>query len=111
MKFELKILLLFAALILVMLFSGFGSMSFDEAKSRAAADRVGLSADQLSILGKKQARFLHRPFLPVLIPAALSPTIFTLVVEIGVDGLVSRSWRQGDSNFGVCFQRLMTEYF
>jgi hypothetical protein len=40
-----------------------------------------------------------------------APGSFAVVIEVGSDGQVARSWRGGDSDFEICFQKLMTNSF
>lgn len=111
MKFELKLLLLIAPILLVAFFSGSGSLSFTEAKVRADADRIRFSEVQKDRLQTKQERFVRQAIPACLESSGINPDNFALVVEIGPDGRVARSWRQDDSRFVTCFQRLMTEFF
>ena len=90
---------------------GWGRISFDEARDRAAADWRLFDPMQIKRIESKQARLGEQAIAACLETSGVTPDNFTLVVEIGTDGLVARSWRQGDSRFVTCFQRLMTEFF
>ena len=111
LQFEWKLLLVFGAVLLVVLYFGSGSLSYQEAKSQADRDKSTISAGQLSKLETKQARFAAQAIPSCVESTGVVPDNFTVVVEIGADGQVARSWRRGDSNFEICFQRIMNEYF
>ncbi|MFT5398922.1 MAG: hypothetical protein ACI8XW_001722 [Gammaproteobacteria bacterium] len=111
LQFEIKLLLIFGIVLLLVLFFGSGNLSFEEAKSRAKKDRSSFSEAQLIKLKKYQARFTEAAFPPCLKSTDAAPDSFTVVIEIGSNGHVARSWRQGDSNFVICFERLMTDNF
>lgn len=111
LQIESKLLLICGAILLVVLYFGSGSLSYQEAKSNADRDRAAISAGQLSSLEKKQARFAAQAIPSCVESTGVAPDNFTVVVEIGADGRVARSWRQGDSNFVICFQRIMNDYF
>ena len=86
-------------------------MSFEEAISKARADRLSLSSSGLSQLDKFQARFIEQGFSSCLETKDVVTDNFTLVIEVGSNGQVARSWRQGDSEFVICFQKLVTDNF
>ncbi|HUV20689.1 MAG TPA: hypothetical protein VMZ32_02790 [Gammaproteobacteria bacterium] len=111
LQFEIKLVLVLGAVLLVVLFFGSGNLSFAEAKAKAYADRSSFSAGQLSKLEKFQARFAEKAFPPCQASTGIVPGNFTVIIEVGLDGRVARSWRRGDSAFVVCFQQLMTENF
>jgi len=111
LQFEVKLLLALGAILLGALFLGPGNLSFAEAKAKAYADRSLFSAGQLSKLEKFQARFTEVAFPPCQASTGIVPGNFTVIIEVGLDGRVARSWRQGDSDFVVCFQQIMTENF
>lgn len=111
MTFELKILLLFSTVMLTVMYFGSGNLTYEEAWSRAEADHSSLSAEQRIGLKAKQVRFTAQAIPACLDSAGDVPDNFTVIVEMGTDGEVVRSWRQGESPFVICIQRLMTEYF
>jgi hypothetical protein len=111
LQFEVKLLLAFAVVSLVVLLLGSGNLSFEEAKAKAFADRSSFSAGQLTKLEKFQTRFTESAFPPCRASTGMVPGNFTVIIEVGADGHVARSWRQGDSEFVICFQQLMTENF
>jgi hypothetical protein len=111
LPFEVKLLLVFGMVLPVVLFYGSGHMSFEEAISKARADRLSLSSSGLSQLDKFQARFIEQGFSSCLETKDIVTDNFTLVIEVGSNGQVARSWRQGDSEFVICFQKLVTDNF
>lgn len=111
MRFETKILLVFGAVSLIVLYLGPGSLSYEEAMSNAKRDKFALDAEQLSQLERKQRRFSAQAIPACTESTGAVPEAFTLVVEIGSGGQVVRSWRQGDSGFAICFQKIATDYF
>jgi hypothetical protein len=111
LQFEVKLLLAFGTVMLVVLFFGSGNLSFEEAQAQAYADRSSFSSGQLEKLDKFQARFTESAFPPCLDTTNIVPDKFTVVIEVGANGQVTRSWRQGNSDFVICFQKLMTENF
>jgi hypothetical protein len=111
LAFEIKLLLVFGTVLLVVLYFGAGNLSFEEAVAKASEDKSSFSPETLSRLEQKQARFTDQAFPPCLETTGIVPDNFTVVIEIGSNGQVARSWRQGDSEFVICFQRIMTEYF
>jgi hypothetical protein len=111
LKFEFRILLVFTAILLAALFLGSGSLSFAEAKSKATEDRSAFDPGQLNRLEKYQARFAKQAFPHCLESAGMAPDSFAVVIEVGSNGQVARSWRQGDSDFVICVQQLLTENF
>jgi hypothetical protein len=111
LQFEVRFLLFFGTVLLVVLFFGSGNLSFEEAKSKAYEDRSSLNSGQLSKLDKFQARFSEVAFPPCLETMGIAPDDFTVVIEVGSNGHVARSWRRGDSDFVICFQKLMTDNF
>ena len=111
LQFEVKLLLAFGAVIIVVLFFGSGNLSFAEAKAKAYAERSSFSSGQLAKLVQFQARFTESAIPPCLETTGIVPDKFTVVIEVGANGQVARSWRQGNSDFVICFQKLMTENF
>jgi hypothetical protein len=111
LQFEVKLLLAFGAVMIVVLFFGSGNLSFAEAKAKAYAERSSLSSGQLTKLDKFQARFTESTLPPCLDTTGIVPDKFTVVIEVGSNGQVARSWRQGNSDFVICFQKSMTENF
>jgi len=111
LQFEVRLLLAFGTILLVVLVLGSGNLSFEEARSKAHQDRSSFSPGQLSRLEKFQARFTEQAFPPCLESTGDVPGSFAVVVEVGTNGHVLRSWRQGDSDFVICFQQLMTDNF
>jgi len=110
-QFEIKLLLAFGSVLLGVIFFGSGHISFEEAKSKANENNSAFSQTQLSKLKKTQARFTEMAFPPCIESTGMVPHNFTVVIEVGSNGKVARSWRQGDSDFVICFQRLMTDNF
>jgi hypothetical protein len=111
MHFETKLILGFGAVIAIVLYMGGGSPSFEEASSQATSDELSLDPARLEKLNA-----FKRKFAAAAIPECIKNTDsaagnFTIVVEIGSDGEVARSWRRGDSKFVVCIQQSMTENF
>jgi hypothetical protein len=111
MHFETKLMLGFGAVIAIVLYMGSGSPSFEEARSQARSDELSLDPARLAKLNA-----FKRKFAAAAIPQCVKTTDsaagdFTIIVEIGSDGEVARSWRQGDSKFVVCLQQSMTENF
>jgi len=111
MHFETKLMLGFGAVIAIVLYMGSGSPSFEEARSQARSDELALDPDRLEKLNA-----FKRKFAAAAIPRCIKTTDsaagdFTIVVEMGSDGEVARSWRRGDSKFVVCLQQSMTENF
>ena len=111
MHFETKLMLGFGAVIAIVLYMGSGSPSFEEARSQARSDELSLDPVRLA----KLIAF-KRKFAAAAIPQCVKTTDsaagdFTIIVEIGSDGEVARSWRRGDSKFVVCLQQSMTENF
>jgi hypothetical protein len=111
LQFEVKVFLTFAVVLLVVLFFGSGNLSFEEAKAKSFADRSSFSAGQLTKLEKFQSRFTELAFPQCQSSTGIVPGNFTVIIEVGADGHVARSWRQGDSDFVICFQQLMTDNF
>ena len=111
MKFERKLLLLFVAILMAALLFGWGRISFDEARDRAAADWRLFDPMQIKRIESKQAHLGEQAISACLETSGVTPDNFTLVLEIGTDGRVIRSWRQDDSRFVTCFQRLANEFF
>jgi hypothetical protein len=111
MRFEVKLLLAFGMVLLVALLFGSGSLSFEEAKSKAFEDRSSFSSAQLSKLEKFQAKFTEQALPLCLENTAIVADNFTLVFEVGSNGQVARSWRQGNSDLVACFQKLITDNF
>ena len=111
LQFEVKLLLTFAMVFLVALLFGSGSLSFEEAQSKAVEDRSSFSSAQLSKLEKFQLKFTEEALPLCLENTAIVAGNFTLVIEVGSNGQVARSWRQGDSDRGACFQKLITDNF
>ena len=97
LQFEIKLLLIFGSVLLVVLFLGPGNLSFEEAKSKAKKDQSSFSGAQLSKLKNTQARFTEVAFPRCLESINAIPDNFAVVIEIGPDGHVARSWRKGDS--------------
>lgn len=111
MHFETKLMLGFGAVIAIVLYMGSGSPSFEEARSQARSDELSLDPARLAKLNA-----FKRKFAAAVIPQCVKTTDsaagdFTIIVEIGSDGEVARSWRRGDSKFVVCLQQSMTENF
>ena len=111
MHFETKLILGFGALIVIVLYMGSGSSSFEEARSQARSDELSLDPARLQKLNA-----FKRKFAAAAIPRCIETTgtaagEFSIIVEMGSDGEVARSWRQGDSKFVVCLQQSMTENF
>ena len=111
MHFETKLMLGFGAVIAIVLYMGSGSPSFEEARSQARSDELSLDPARLAKLNAYK-----RKFAAAAIPQCVNTTDsaaddFTIIVEMGSDGQVARSWRQGDSKFVVCLQQSMTENF
>ena len=111
LQFEVKLLLVFATVLLVVLYFGSGNLSFEEAKAKAYEDRSSFSPAQLNKLERFQARFAEMAFPPCRESTGMAPGNFAVVIEVGSDGQVARSWRRGDSDFVICFQKLMTDNF
>ena len=111
LQFEVKFLLLFGSVLLVVLYFGSGNLSFEEAKSQADEDKSSFSPGQLSKLESYQTRFTAMAFPPCQESTGMAPDNFAVVIEVGSDGQVVRSWRRGDSDFAICFQKLMTDNF
>ena len=111
MQFELKLLLGFGAVFLVVVLFGAGRLSFEAAKARAIETQSSFSDPLLSQLEKQQAKFTDQAVSSCFESTGIIADDFAVVAEIGSNGQVARSWRQGDSNFVICFQRVMTEYF
>jgi hypothetical protein len=111
MQFEVKLLLAFGVVLLVVLLFGSGSLSFEEAKSKAVVDRSSLSLAQLSKLEKFQAKFFTEALPLCFEKPAIVAGNFTLVIEVASNGQVARSWRQGDSDLMTCFQKLIIDNF
>jgi hypothetical protein len=111
MQFEVKLLLVFGTVLLGVLYFGSGNLSFEEAKAQAYEDRSSFSSGQLSKLERFQARFTEMAFPPCQESTGKAPGSFAVVIEVGSDGQVARSWRGGDSDFEICFQKLMTNSF
>ena len=111
LQFEIKLLLAFGVVLLAVLYFGSGSISFEEAKLKANEDNYAISPGLLSKLKKKQAKFTKMAFPPCIESTGMVPQNFTVVIEVGSKGYVARSWRQGDSVFVICFQRLLTDNF
>lgn len=109
--FETKLFLLFAAGMAVVLTLGSGGLSFDEAKSRADNNLLSLDSDQRHKLAKAQGRFAEQAIPMCIQSTGTMPEDFSIVIDIGLDGTIGRSWRQGDSAFLVCYQNLMQENF
>lgn len=95
----------------IVLTLGSGSLSFDEAKSRADNNLASLDSDQLDKLAKAQDRFAEQAIPMCIQSTGKIPEEFSIVIDIGADGTIGRSWRQGDSEFLVCYQNLMQENF
>ena len=111
LNFEFRVMLYFGVALLIVIFIGPGKLSYQEARSQADEDKSSFSARQMSKLEQKQASFTAQAFPACIESTGIAPVNFTVVVEIGSNGRVARSWRQGDSEFVVCFQRITTEYF
>jgi hypothetical protein len=111
MHFETKLILGFAAVIAIVLYMGGGSPSFEEASSQARSDELSLDAGRLEKLNAFKGKFAAAAIPECVATTATAASDFTVVVEIGSDGEVARSWRQGDSKFAVCIQQSMTENF
>jgi len=110
-SFETKLFLLFAAGLVFVLILGSGGLSFDEAKSRADNNLALLDSNQLNKLVKAQDRFAEQAIPMCRKSTGTLPEEFSIVIDIGADGTIGRSWRQGDSEFLVCYQNLMQENF
>jgi len=111
LPFEVKLLLVFGVFMAVVLNYGSGNMSFEEALSKAHIDKSSLSSSRLSKLEKFQTRFFAEALPACLESRGNVADNFTLVIEVGSNGQVARSWRQGDSEFVICFQKLVTDNF
>ena len=110
-KFGTKLAVLFVVVVALTLYFAWDRMSFDEARAQAARDWRGLDVAQTRRLAAKKARFTEQAVPACLESSRVTPDNFVLIVEIGSDGRVARSWRQQDSRFMTCIQRLMNEYF
>lgn len=111
MQLEIKILLMFVVILLVVLSMGTGGLSFQEAKSKADKNLLSLDSDQLSELAKTQSRFSEVAFPACTKTTGALPGEFAIVIEIKSDGYVGRSWKQGDSEFVLCLQKIMQDNF
>ncbi len=111
MPFEAKVLLIFCSAMLVVFFVGPGNLSFSEAKAKADKYESTLSANETDELKKNQDKFAEIAFPACSDATGTEPDNFTVVVEITVDGYVSRSWRKGNSKFAICFQKSVTDHF
>ena len=109
--FELKSGLVLVVMLLLALMLGSGRLSFEEASARADSDRRYFDHQQSLRLEAKQARFSEQAAPVCLESSGVSPDNFALVLEVGTNGRVSRSWRGSDSPFITCFQRLINEHF
>lgn len=111
MRFETKLVVGFAAVIGVVLYMGSGSPSFEEARSQAVSDELSLDPARLQKLNAFKRKFSAAAIPQCMKTTGSAVSDFSIIVEIGADGEVARSWRQGDTKFVVCVQQSMTENF
>ena len=111
MHFETKLILGFGAFIAIVLYMGGGSPSFEEAGSQAASDELSLDPNRLAKLNAYKRKFAAAAIPQCVKITDSAESDFSIIVEIGSDGEVARSWRRGDSKFAVCLQQSMTENF
>jgi hypothetical protein len=78
--------------------------AYAEAKARADEYEALLTSKDRTTLVDAQTRALEAA-LQVCGPASPRMPPVTIVVRVGRDGRPESTWRQGDSEFGVCVER------
>ncbi len=111
LRFEVKVILVFVCGFSVLLFIGSGNLSFEEARLRAENDDAGFKAPILSELNQSKKLFLKAGTSRCNTGDKANSDSFETIVEIGSKGEVIRSWRQKNTNFEICMQNLITQYF
>ena len=111
MKFESKVLILFSITIGIVIYMGAGNLSFEEARLKASQDEVFLNSSQLQKLAEIKKQFAGVAIAGCMESTGSESEDLSVVVELGADGSVARSWRQGDSRFIVCIQKSLTDNF
>ena len=88
-----------------------GEPTFREAKSRADLHEQRLAPQDMQRLVAAQGRLAAVAFPQCVQRSGATPPDFTIVVEVGANGRVRRSWRRGESAFAQCFEKQMTQDF
>ena len=77
---------------------------YDVAKSLADQDEASLAPAQSATLRESQGKLLGEAVAACATPTPdLSP--FVVVMELGPDGKVVRTWLEGSSLLGMCFRK------
>lgn len=87
-----------------------GSLGYLDAKTIADRDEASVSKAEAQALLDSQSAVIAR-IMPVCAlatkPIATPP--FVVVVKLDLTGKVVATWRNGDSNFSICFERKVGE--
>ena len=102
-------IILFAALVVSALPVFAAAQSYADAKARAERDEASVSKTQSGALLASQGAAIDR-IVPACAraigPAGMPP--FVVVVELDASGKVVATWREGDSDFAICFEKQLS---
>ena len=88
------------------------TLSYSQAKLRADELEGKLPAREMQRLVKAQGDFAGPAFAQCISRIGSQPSNFTVVVALGMDGRVKKSWLRGGSSFARCFRdRMVNEFF
>jgi hypothetical protein len=111
MEISMYRIILFAALAVSALPVLAAAQSYAEAKALADRDEASVSKTQSSALLASQGAAIDR-IVPACAramgPAGMPP--FVVVVELDAAGKVVATWREGDSDFAVCFEKQLSTF-
>ena len=86
-------------------------MSFEDAKAKADQVEESLGSGEMSRLVEAQGRLAESAFPYCFSRTQKPPPNFTVVVEVDVEGRVTKSWLDKETAFGVCFRERMVQGF
>jgi hypothetical protein len=109
MEISMYRVILFAALAVSALPVFAAAPSYADAKALADRDEASVSKTQSAALLASQGAAIDR-IVPACAramgPAGMPP--FVVVVELDAAGKVVATWREGDSDFAVCFEKQLS---
>ena len=96
---------------MVIVIFGSGRLAFSEAYQQSINDEADLPELTLKRLEVAKGKFVSQALGRCDQPSDLEKFELIIVVEIGLNGEVARSWRNNDSSQDVCMQKLVNQHF